>query len=288
MKRLSLISLTFVVASVGCLSSWAGRALPSNDFFTDGQSWQIERVAAENTSQASILEVRVDGTVMAEGQYTDKYGTYTISEQCARLVVSENGVQTGEFAAVEIYGKILLYSEKKSAFVPVLDFTCTDGDKVALGDEECNVTRVNYIYPGDILRKKVSGYIGDSTGEYVFGFGAKEFSLSPDYWDGVSTYRTVSMTAANGVTLTDNIFGQAPAETSNEYWTEGKSWSYRHFYPSSSEMPDYYTYKTVKGDTEVDHLACRKLFVCDETWKPVYSDYTAVCDIEGQVYQYSS
>lgn len=271
----------------------AAQSLPTNDFFNDGQTWHLQRVTGEG-DEVTIdnLVVTVDGDDYVEATMDYNGHLYPTDAFCKRLVVTENDEVTRTYYAFQQEGQILVKSEKKNEFVPLLDFACKSVNSLKIGSIEYDVVSADYIHPGDLLRKRVSCSENGQEVSYVFGLGAQEWSLTSDYWPADGTYRLVSMTTAEGLELTPEVMTMAKAECDNEYWSSGKRWDYLTYYPEDWGLENRHSYYMVAGSVTLDekegNMDCSALYQTGPEWElPTTAiNPTPVVSINGQVYEY--
>ena len=294
MKKKNNFILTGVLMLGGALNSYATEYLPTNDFFTDGQTWHLERITGTGDDQTSAeIEVRVDGEEFVMAEYNEDGKTDYLPALCKRLVVKENDEEIGTYMVYPLSGKILVKSDKKNEFVALLDFNCGKVNTIKFCSKTYDVTGVDYIFTGNLLRKRVKCNSDDSECNYVYGVGAKEWSLSSDYWPDNSTYKLISMTTAEGVEISPESLDRPKAECDNKFWTQDKRWDMVTYYPLFPEQDDVHRYWKVDGELTLGQkegeMVCPRYLECNSDWEPRVPELSyAVVSLNDQVYQYDN
>lgn len=293
MKKKNCFILTGLLMLGGALNSYATEYLPTNNFFTDGQTWHIERIAGTGDAQTSAeIEVTVDGEEYLMVEYNDDGESDYLPALCHHLVVKENDEETGTYIACSLFGKILVKSDKKNEFVKLLDFNCGKVNTIKFCSKSYDVTGADYIFTGNLLRKRVKCISDDIECNYVYGVGAKEWTLSSDNWPGDCTYRLISMTTAEGVEVTPESLDQPKAVCDNNFWTQDKRWDMVTYYPWYPEQEDVHRYWKVDGEVTLGEkegdMVCPRYLECNSDWTLRDHELSfAVVSINDQVYQYN-
>lgn len=293
MKTFSTKAIAGLMLLVPAISASAIDYLPTNDFFTDGQSWRLQRIPqGGDASAASELIVTVDGEMTASGELDYNGTMLPFEEYCKRLVVTENGVETGVYAAFELNGRILVKSDKKNEFVPVLDFNCANANSLNVGSLTYTVASCDYLYQGNLLRKRVN-CSGTDDMKFVYGIGADKWTLNEEYWPGNFTYSLVSMTTAEDAQVSADDLSASAAECDNAFWTQDKRWDYYTFYPAEPDREGFHNYWKIDGTITLGNkngsMICPRYVKCNADWTPVSPENSIpVVSIGGQVYQYDS
>ena len=288
MKHLQLGALMVVTMLSWALPAMAVKSLPTNDFFTEGQTWRIERISSTDPSDITEIEVTV-----GKGEYGDamseKNGKeWGFSANIYPLTIKANGVTIGNYAAAEGFGRLVvrLSASVFAKFQPFLQFDTRDQTSVIIGASTLPLSNVDYIFAGDYLRKRVECGDDDGHSTYIFGIGAKEWQ--GEFQGKSYTYRFVSMTTAQGTEIDETVFDEPKAECDNSYWVQDRRWKYVTYYPGGEE-PDRYSYYKVEGETILGptegNLTCRDYKYCDSDWNTLESAGPVV-STNNQVYTY--
>ncbi len=291
MKYLQLGALMVVTMLSGALSAIAAKSLPTNDFFTEGQTWIIERISMIDPDDVTELEVSVGEMKTLSGKYDYNGTIISISGEGHTLVVKEKGEKVSSYDTMERGGKIIVKASTNEKFEPFLDFMTKNQTTVNFATSTSALINVDYIYSGNLLRKRVKCNVEDIPTPYIFGIGTKEWKINKKDWRTNYIYRFISMTTAEGIQIDETVFEQPKVECDNSFWQQDKRWEYITQYIFGDKQDESSYYK-VDGETELNStdgsMVCPLYRQCESDWSPLPYPGKPVVSVNSQVYTYDS
>lgn len=275
--------------------------LPGDGFFTEGQVWTFLKSSTEVPTGViaregelppgyAEVEVRVDGTTEVTFKTQDPImGEGVETQTCYRLVMTENNVEVGTYAAYEYLNKIYVYSPKTETMVEMLDFNVKKNESVTLSGQSLQVNVIDYIFAADRLRKRITleqdMEFGPSlTIQMIYGLGARCISVTPDEWSDYNTYEFISASIPGEGEASLSVFYAQTAVPSNQFYSIGKEWLYSTWNMFEPEEPTRQYIMRVKENIVYADMPCRKVVHCDSDGNENSFGMEIACDIDGQVY----
>lgn len=259
----------------------------NSEFFSEVQEWVLHKYVGVEGESAVTVNVKVEGDVTVKGKYEVEPGFFMEGNVlCKRLEVSEADAEPIYLAAFEEENKIYVFSEKLHSFVIVADFNATQGELLPFNGEEWSVSRLDYIYPDDVLRMRVKLTSGDSDVTQVYGIGISRYSAADNCWDNPAEYCYVSCIMSDGGVVDKSVFDIAAFVPTNTYYTIGKMWKEYTFdrimedEPNMSEILEI----SVVEDIEFANMNCRKLRSVSSRFPG--ESFSIGCDYNGKVYRF--
>lgn len=287
MGRKVLLVVALLVARMVALGVNYEDVHYNSEFFSEGQEWVLHKHAGVEGESAVTLTVKVEGDVTVKGKYEVEPGYFMEGNVlCKQLVVSETDAEPICVAAFEEENKIYVFSEKLQIFVIVADFSATQGEMLPFNREEWSVSRLDYIYPDDVLRMRMKLTSGDSDITQVYGIGVSRYSAADDCWDAPGEYSYVSCVMADGRVVDESVFDMATFVPTNTHYALGKKWieySFDRFMEDVPEMSETFEI-SVAEDIEFANMNCRKLSSVSSRFPG--ESFSVGCDYNGKVYRF--